>query len=133
MQPLPETTRLRSHACASTSYKSIELMYTWSLCVHRDLWRFGAADFESVDHVENTINRSVDAIVSPPRCFVVWVVARLWGWSSDGGVVVGLPLSSSLNSHSVSPSLLLWFLNLSFLGFDILLLLLGVHVFGLYA
>ena len=42
-----------------------------------------------------------------PECFVVWVVARLWGWSGDGGVVVGLPLSSSLNSHRVSPSLLL--------------------------
>ena len=41
---------------------------------------------------------------------MVWVVARLWGWSGDGGVVVGLPLSpfsSFLNSHSVSPFLLI--------------------------
>ena len=41
---------------------------------------------------------------------MVWVVAWLWGWSGGGGVVVGLPLSplsSSLNSHRVSPSLLL--------------------------
>ncbi|KAL0011299.1 hypothetical protein SO802_006407 [Lithocarpus litseifolius] len=47
-----------------------------------------AADFESADHVENAINRSANATVSPPRCFVVWVVARLWRWSSDGGMVV---------------------------------------------
>ena len=50
---------------------------------------------------------------------MVWVVARLWGWSGDGGVVVGLPLSplsSSLNSYSVSPSLLLRCLNLSSIG-----------------
>ena len=42
-----------------------------------------------------------------PECFVVWVVARLWGWSGDGVVVVGLPLFSSLNSHFLSFSLLL--------------------------
>ena len=42
-----------------------------------------------------------------PECFVVWVVARLWGWSGDGVVVVGLPLSGSLNSHRLSFSLLL--------------------------
>ena len=47
-----------------------------------------------------------------PECFVVWVVAGLWGWSGDGGVVVGLPLSSLsgfLNSHRLS-----FFLSFSF-------------------
>ena len=42
-----------------------------------------------------------------PECFVVWVVARLWGWSGDGVVVVGLPFFGSLNSHFLSFSLLL--------------------------
>ena len=85
-----------------------------SLRVCCGLWRFGpdlgATDFESANHVENAVNQSADATVSPPRCFVVWVVSWLWGWSGDGGVVVGLPLSplsNSLNSHRVSPSLLL--------------------------
>ena len=85
-----------------------------SLHVRRSSWRFGldrdAIDFESANHVENAVNQSADATVSPPRCFVVWVVSWLWGWSGDGGVVVGLPLSplsNSLNSHRVSPSLLL--------------------------
>ena len=36
-----------------------------------------------------------------PECFVVWVVARLWGWSGDGVVVVGLPLSTLTVSHSL--------------------------------
>ncbi|KAF3965410.1 hypothetical protein CMV_010398 [Castanea mollissima] len=49
--------------------------------VRRGSWRFGpnrgAADFESADHVENAVNRSADATVSPPRCFVLWVADRL--------------------------------------------------------
>ena len=50
------------------------------------------------------------------HCDLIFLVQTL---SGDDGVVVGLPLSplsSSLNSHRVSPSLLLWFLNLSFIG-----------------
>ena len=50
------------------------------------------------------------------HCDMIFLVQML---SGDGGVVVGLPLSplsSSLNSHRVSPSLLLWFMNLSFTG-----------------